>query len=79
MDKYDVNIITKGIVMLLNTTTYVVYLLHVLLMLILTLPCLVALMELILISPSTILNMCSIVLLIAHVSFAFWAYPFLQF
>ena len=78
MDKYDVKVKGKGIVMLLNTTTYVVYLLPVLLQSILTLPCLVALMTLVLILPSTKCNMCCIVQFIAHVTFTFFAHPFLQ-
>ena len=64
--------------MLLNTTTYAVYLLSVPLKSILTLPCLVALMTLVLIFASIKFNMCSIVLFIAQVPFPFWAHPFLQ-
>ena len=61
MDKYDINIIAKGIVMLLNNTTYMVHLLPVPLKSIPTLPCLVALMTLVLILPSTKFNICCIV------------------
>ena len=78
MDKYDVNIIAKGIVMLLNTPTHMMYLLPVPFKSILTLPCLVALMTHVFILPTTKFNVCCIVHFIAHVMFTFWAHPVLQ-
>ena len=75
MDKYDVNITDKGIVMSLNTTTYVIYLLSVPFKSILTLPCLVALMTCVFILPTTKFNMHCIIHFIAHATFTCLAHP----
>ena len=78
MDKYDVNIIAKGIVMLLNTTTYAMYLLPVHFKSILTLPCLVALMTCVFILSTTKFNMHCIIHCIVHGTFTCLAHPVLQ-
>ena len=65
-------------VMLLNTTAYVVYLLPVPFKSILTLPCLVALMTCVFILSTTKFNMCCIIHFIAHVTFTCLAHPVLH-
>ena len=77
MGKYDVNIIAKGIVMLLNTT-YTMYLLLVPFKSILTLPCLVALMTCVFILSTTKCNMCCIIHFTANIKFTCLAHPVLQ-
>ena len=78
MDKYDVNIIAKGIVMLPITTTYTMYLLPLPFKSILTLPCLVALMTCVFILSTTKCIMGCIIHFIAHIMFTCLAHPVLQ-